>query len=609
MKKYLTVIIAVFITITIIMTKLIFNVYTILADTSYIPKLLEDKKQINILSNYSSLYTKTNEMLLNIQQDIIEKQNKLNAINNQKLSLQRDIEAIDLKINILQQQKKEIELKIDNVINIIDTLNNKIIEYQKKIDEYKLIVQNILQLMNKENLENGISILIKSNNLSDLIMFIKSSVILEQYCRKIIEDLFVSTTELQQSKQFMQIQKQSYNNMLEELKIKDNEMKIEKQKKDRLLEITKGNEQIYINMIDEAKKQQEEIKKLLLEIENDFSKKYNNGLKHNLNIGYEENLFNYKVYLSWPIETRPVDITAFFEDDSYKDIFGFSHDAIDIKAPQETPILSAEDGYVFEAKDNGMGYNYIIIAHNNGIFTLYGHVSKIMVSQGDTVSKGQVIGLSGGTPNTAGAGPFTSGPHIHFEVHYQGKAQDPLLFLDLKDMNLARIPDNLLDRYKFRIKQMMIKNPFILLGENESERREYLLQKYATPDFQDKNMWIKHAISGNIDPDLVICIGFAETTLGNYLKSINNVGNVGNNDRGNTVVYQTPEDGIKAIVDVLNNSYLGKYNTIGELSRWGNKEGPIYASSTRNWFINVSKCMSAIKGGFVDDDYRFRIEN
>ena len=88
------------------------------------------------------------------------------------------------------------------------------------------------------------------------------------------------------------------------------------------------------------------------------------------------------------------------------------HNAIDIAAPVGTPILAMADGEVIIAKTGGWngGYgNYIVIKHPNGTQTLYAHNSKNMVSVGDSVKQGDVVGLIGVT------GKIT-GPHLHFEI-------------------------------------------------------------------------------------------------------------------------------------------------------------------------------------------------
>jgi hypothetical protein len=111
----------------------------------------------------------------------------------------------------------------------------------------------------------------------------------------------------------------------------------------------------------------------------------------------------------------------------------------------------------------------------------------------------------------------------------------------------------------------------------------------------------------NIKAPVLVCIAQADSSLGAALKSTNNIGNVGNNDRGNVVHYRTLEEGIGAIARVLNNQYLGNYTTIGELSRGGgNATGKIYASSPFNWNKNVKACLGDILQQPVDESFNFR---
>lgn len=82
---------------------------------------------------------------------------------------------------------------------------------------------------------------------------------------------------------------------------------------------------------------------------------------------------------------------------------------------------------------------------------------------------------------------------------------------------------------------------------------------------------------------------------------------MGNDDSGDTITYESPLAGAKALFNVLNNRYLGGYNTINELSRFGNSDSFIYASSPYNRQKNVMKCLSAIYGYHIPEDFPFRI--
>ena len=86
--------------------------------------------------------------------------------------------------------------------------------------------------------------------------------------------------------------------------------------------------------------------------------------------------------------------------------------AIDLGAARGTPIRAAADGTVIIARNGGWngGYgNYVVITHDNGTQTLYGHMTNAIVSPGQSVSAGQVIGYLGSTGES-------TGPHLHFEV-------------------------------------------------------------------------------------------------------------------------------------------------------------------------------------------------
>jgi hypothetical protein len=64
---------------------------------------------------------------------------------------------------------------------------------------------------------------------------------------------------------------------------------------------------------------------------------------------------------------------------------------------------------------------------------------------------------------------------------------------------------------------------------------------------------------------------------------------------------------VRAIAAVVNNRWLGHYQTIDQLSGWGNPRGPIYASSPTNWHENIVKCMSALKGKYIGNYSTFRL--
>lgn len=105
---------------------------------------------------------------------------------------------------------------------------------------------------------------------------------------------------------------------------------------------------------------------------------------------------------------------------------------------------------------------------------------------------------------------------------------------------------------------------------------------------------------------VLVCIAKADSSLGKNLKSSYNLGNVWNNDRWDVVHYNDWLEGINAIGKVLTNQYLGEYEEIRQLSRYGNKEWYIYASSENNWHMNVVKCLTTIYDRNINDSFNFR---
>ena len=103
--------------------------------------------------------------------------------------------------------------------------------------------------------------------------------------------------------------------------------------------------------------------------------------------------------------------------------YWWGHRAIDIGAPVGSAVLASDSGFVSFVGWTNKGYGYlIIIDHANGYKTYYAHLSQMYVTLGQKVERGQVIGAVGSTGNS-------TGPHLHFEIRYNGVLQNPLAWL------------------------------------------------------------------------------------------------------------------------------------------------------------------------------------
>ncbi len=103
--------------------------------------------------------------------------------------------------------------------------------------------------------------------------------------------------------------------------------------------------------------------------------------------------------------------------------FSRFHPAIDIPNPLGSPVIASSDGEIVFASWTNSGHgNLVVIRHNSGFETLYAHLSMIGVKVGQKVTQGEIIGLVGSTGDS-------TGPHLHFEIHENGIALNPLKYI------------------------------------------------------------------------------------------------------------------------------------------------------------------------------------
>lgn len=118
--------------------------------------------------------------------------------------------------------------------------------------------------------------------------------------------------------------------------------------------------------------------------------------------------------------------------------WGRQHKGLDIKVYIGDTIRAAFSGKVRIVKYERAGYGkYIVIRHPNGLETIYGHLSKQLVAENQTVKAGEVIGLGGSTGRS-------SGSHLHFETRLCGVALNPAIFFNFRDQDIT------CDSYMFR---------------------------------------------------------------------------------------------------------------------------------------------------------------
>lgn len=393
-------------------------------------------------------YSETLESISNkidfSKQQISEINQKIKNLNTQKSSLENTIKDVNLLLSNLKKDLEITESEIlktqTNLLQIeldLDVLNKEIKELEQKIESLKIEVSKLISLIYVSNQNYGlfepsnqtlIKFMFSDTTSSEIINEISYISSIENLVNIKIAELDGSLELFLEKKIAIETLKSQQFDLLTQLNISKSNLEIQKQTQENILEQKRQGILNYQKLIAQSKAQELEAQNTLRNLELDYQKISSQITKVNKSV---DDFNSGEVKFSWPIFPSR-GISAGFLDPSYKRVIGIDHLAIDIPANQQSKVLAPANGKVLKVKDsNNNSYNYIILAHNQGFTTLYGHMYKSYVKEGDFVKRGQAIGLSGGAPGTRGAGYLTTGSHLHFEVHKNGKHVNPALYLNM----------------------------------------------------------------------------------------------------------------------------------------------------------------------------------
>ncbi len=133
----------------------------------------------------------------------------------------------------------------------------------------------------------------------------------------------------------------------------------------------------------------------------------------------------HEMSFAWPMEKKLFWLSYGFGPRKHPSGKWEYHRGIDLAAPTGTPVSAAASGVVVQACYAGGYGNCVIIAHNKKFATRYAHLSKILVTVGDELAQGDILGKVGATGNVRGK----NGSHLHFEIMVYGKRVNPFYFL------------------------------------------------------------------------------------------------------------------------------------------------------------------------------------
>lgn len=433
----------------------------------------EQEKFLNRLKNELDI---SKSEYYQITKNIRETRNRIDFLKDDLSELQTQIMYFDDQISqtteklftvIRQVVRTENEIKI--LYEEIDIKQVALVYQKELLKDYirELYVYGDTYLeVDSDGEIDAFKLLLADGNTGDVLKEIKYLGILEETGDLLVGKLDELTQDLYDAQETLEKKKDSLESLQKELQAKKDHLSSQRAAKENLITLTRNQDEIYRSLLQQSLEEQQEalaeiqaFKETLAFIEEKIAEdgdafdisEYSNLLDKKFMTIYEfKNTPSEGVEFIWPVLPER-GISAYFHDSSYESYFGMQHQAIDVRAWQGTPIFAAADGVVYAAKDNDYGYSYIMIAHHDDFMTTYGHISNIMIEEGEVVGVGDIIGLSGGMPGTKGAGYMTTGPHLHFEIMKDGAYVDPLRFLPMEVLtleNIEELPDEYLDDWQ-----------------------------------------------------------------------------------------------------------------------------------------------------------------
>jgi murein DD-endopeptidase MepM/ murein hydrolase activator NlpD len=365
-------------------------------------EIQKSKEKLEDIKKQAAIYQKNIRLK---QEEALSLQNQLEILNNKIAKTELDIEATEEEIKKTELEVRETELQI--------------LEQEEDIDNKQSDLGGTLKQIQLNSDTNFLEIFVLNNSISDFFNHVENTKLLSHNLNNSLIKVKLLKQQLVEKKKDLDQKREELVKLEKQLQLERAELQGEINYKDDLLVETKESEDTFYNLYWQAKREQENASAEIYTLE----KQARAALDQNK--ADQPELTDST--LIWPVPKNT--ITATFHDPSYPFRHIFEHPGIDIRVGQGTSLSAAADGYVLKAKDNGMGYSYIALIHADGLSTVYGHVSKIYVKTDEYVSKGEIIGLTGGMPGTPGAGNLSTGPHLHFEVRLNGIPVDPQLYL------------------------------------------------------------------------------------------------------------------------------------------------------------------------------------
>ena len=338
-----------------------------------------------------------------------------NAKNNlstaEKETILNEIDDLEDEIAGYQAEITELNSKITKMEKNIKEKNKEIEKLQEEYEEKKQLLADRLVAIYEQGRITFLDVLLASDNIWDYISMSSKVQQLTDADNEQMDKVEAQKNEVERAKKALEKEKKELAESKKSVQDKQAKVKVAKDKKEAKVANLTAEQKKLQTQINNYNKEIQKLEEELAKAANDYNNSYTGKFVGTLSWPLSKSSPGYKTITSY-YGNRQVPIAGATSD----------HRAIDIGVPTGTPVLSAGNGIVISTGYNSARGYFVIIKHADNLYTLYQHLSKILVSRGQAVSTGKTIAKSG----SSGIG---TGPHLHFEVRksqYYGSEVNPL---------------------------------------------------------------------------------------------------------------------------------------------------------------------------------------
>ena len=350
----------------------------------------------------------SNQEIATLEKEIAEYQTKLNTTYEEGQTLKSAIAGLYLTQKKLQSSINLTQKKIDTTTLEITSLGGQIVDKESRIRNQKAALEESLRELQESDDISLIESLLIYKRLADLWNNVATIGSLQSGIKTHVADLTDLKENLTEAKTESEKKKKELVGYQRQLVDQKKIVQINKAEKDKLLKQTKNLEANYRSLLAEKEAKRDAFETELFNYESALKLIFDPGSIPSPGKGM----------LRWPLDqvyvTQRFGVTSFSL--THPQVYnGHGHSGIDLRASEGTPVKAALAGIVegvgntdIACPDASYG-EWVLIRHDNGLTTLYPHLSLIRVVEGQSVGTGNVIGYSGSTG-------YATGPHLHFAV-------------------------------------------------------------------------------------------------------------------------------------------------------------------------------------------------